>query len=333
MKSLSLLILIAASLASSGRAQQAASKKPGAKVVRLAKTTPALWRVTRTGKGYKPVYLFGSIHIGNKPMFPMPDYLLTPFKQSRYVAVELDTSKVTPKIQQTIKAYTLLPTGDSLTDWLSKPTYNALMSYARRLQMKGFERKQPWFVASQISLSRAGSLGFSPTYGVDVYFIDLAKKSNKPLLAIENWEDQLGVFGKMTRKEQDRYLAETIASHSVTRDSDPTLKLMWAWQGGHAEELWRQVSSEMTRIDDPAFTRRMLYDRNERMTNAVLPWLRLPYSTFVIVGSAHLLGPKGMLREIYRKGYTVERFNPRSKTWYDAFPRGKRQKRVHSAKR
>lgn len=318
---------------SAGAQSTAANKAAMGKVTQLARTTPALWRITTAGKGYKPVYLFGSIHIGNKAMFPMPDYLLTHFRQSRYLAVELDTSKVTPKIQKTIRSHTLLPKGESLDGWLSKSTYGALMSHARTYNMKGFEPKQPWFVASQISMSRAASLGFSPTLGVDVYFIDLAKKSGKPVLAIENWEDQLSVFGKMTKGEQDRYLAETIKSHSVTRENDPTLKLMWAWQGGHATDLWRQVDSELVRIDDPKFLQRMLHDRNELMLTAMKPWLRLPYSTFVIVGSAHLLGPKGLLRELYRKDYTVERINPRSKTWYDAFPRGKSQQRVQALRR
>lgn len=335
MNSLSFLLLLL--IPWQALAQKSPPKTPApqnrAKVTTLAKTTPALWRVTTAGKGYKPVYLFGSIHIGNKAMFPMPDYLLNPFRESRYLAVELDTSKVTPKIQKTIRSYTLLPKGESLKDWLSKSTYTQLMDYARRHKMTGFEPKQPWFVASQVSLDRAGSLGFSPQYGVDVYFIGEAKARNIPLLAIEDWEDQLGVFGKMSKKEQGRYLAETIKSHRVARDSDPTLKLMWAWQNGHSEDLWQQVSQEMARIDDPKFLQRMLYDRNDIMVKAVQPWLRLPYSTFVIVGSAHLLGPKGLLHQLYRKGHTIERINPRTKTWYDAFPRGKSEKRVHAANR
>lgn len=328
-------MLVASAMACLWTSGDALANRQGkATVTQIAKTTPALWRVAGKGKGHAQfVYLFGSIHIGNKAMFPMPSYVLMPFYQSRYLAVELNTTKVTRKIQQTIRNNTLLARGDSLKKWLSAPTYTALMAHARRTKMKGFKPKQPWFVASQISLERAGSLGFTPAYGVDVHLINLAKERKKPVLAMETWEDQLGVFAGMTRKEQDRYLMETLKSHGVARNSDPTLKLMWAWQNGHEKELWRQVTTEMTRINNPTFMSRMLYDRNDRMVKTLKPWLVQPYSTFVVVGSAHLLGHKGLLKQLYDQGYRVERINPKTRRWYNYFPRGKVQKRARAARR
>lgn len=297
-----------------------------------ARTTPALWRVkagrtarTTSGKLGKQqyVYLFGSIHIGNKPMYPLPHYVLNPFYDSRYLAVELDTRKVTPAIQRTIRKNTMLARGDSLKKWLRPASYTRLQNYAKANKLKGYSRKQPWFVASHISLNRAAKLGFSPANGVDVHLLGLAKQTKKPVLALESWQEQLSVFGKMTRREQDDYLQETLKSHSVARANDPTLKLMWAWQGGHEKDLWNQVSKEMARINNPRFMKRMLYDRNDRMVKAIKPWLKLPYSTFAVVGSAHMLGQNGILRQLHNQGLQVERVHPRTGQWNAYYPNSK----------
>lgn len=330
---LGLALLLLSSLATtSGQARSSGKTAKASELSASTRTTPALWRVkagrtarSTTGKQGKQqyVYLFGSIHIGNKTMYPLPYYVRNSFYDSRYLAVELDTRKITPAIQRTIRKNTMLARGDSLKKWLRPASYNRLQSYAKANKLKGYSRKQPWFVASHISLNRAAKLGFSPAKGVDVHLLGLAKQTKKPVLALESWQEQLGVFGKMTRQEQDSYLQETLKSHSVARTNDPTLKLMWAWQGGHENELWSQVSKEMARINNPRFMKRMLYDRNDRMVKAIKPWLKLPYSTFVVVGSAHMLGQNGILRQLHNQGLQVERVHPRTGKWNPYYPNSK----------
>jgi uncharacterized protein YbaP (TraB family) len=51
---------------------------------------------------------------------------------------------------------------------------------------------------------------------------------------------------------------------------------------------------------------RLINDRNRRMVERMLPWLR-EGSAFVAVGALHLAGPEGILRLLSDRGYRVTR--------------------------
>jgi uncharacterized protein YbaP (TraB family) len=51
----------------------------------------------------------------------------------------------------------------------------------------------------------------------------------------------------------------------------------------------------------------MIYQRNDEMTKKVDEMLKGKEKVFVVVGAAHLVGEKGVLKQLEAKGYKVER--------------------------
>jgi len=56
----------------------------------------------------------------------------------------------------------------------------------------------------------------------------------------------------------------------------------------------------------PGIEKAFLFDRNVGMADKSEKFLKENKKTFVIVGAAHLLGDKGVLETLKKKGYKVE---------------------------
>jgi uncharacterized protein YbaP (TraB family) len=78
-----------------------------------------------------------------------------------------------------------------------------------------------------------------------------------------------------------------------------------------AMELWRKgdvaafdaLLIAPTRKDYPELYRRVLVERNRRMTDAVERYLAGKGTVFVVVGSGHLIGADGIVRMLKARGH------------------------------
>ena len=62
--------------------------------------------------------------------------------------------------------------------------------------------------------------------------------------------------------------------------------------------------------ENPAYIKiyeKLFFERNIKMTNKILSYLKSSESYFVIVGAGHLIGEKGIVRLLEKKGYEVTR--------------------------
>ena len=50
--------------------------------------TPLMWRVTSPAG--QSIYLFGSIHVAEESIYPLPGFIMDAFDSSEYLAVEID---------------------------------------------------------------------------------------------------------------------------------------------------------------------------------------------------------------------------------------------------
>ena len=78
-----------------------------------------------------------------------------------------------------------------------------------------------------------------------------------------------------------------------------------AWIAGDTAALEALIADEFQ--DAPESRRRLLDDRNVRMTAGVESYLKGGETCFVVVGGAHLIGKGGVVSRLAAKGYTVKR--------------------------
>ena len=85
-------------------------------------------------------------------------------------------------------------------------------------------------------------------------------------------------------------------------------KMIKAWKEGDDKTLVEQMTQdEKTDPDAAKMNDLLIYQRNGGMAGKIDELLKGKEKAFVVVGAAHLMGEKGVLKQLEAKGYKVER--------------------------
>jgi len=125
----------------------------------------------------------------------------------------------------------------------------------------------------------------------------------KRVEALETAEQQIRAISEVPDREHARALEDVVTDPG--RASQILTNLKTAWIAGDTAALEALVADEFK--DAPESRRRLLDDRNTRMTAGVEDYLRGGETVFVVVGGAHLIGKQGVVSRLAAKGYTVKR--------------------------
>lgn len=267
-------------------------------------TRAFLWRVT---SGTSTAYLFGTIHVGKQSFYPLPQLVEEALDQSAKVVMEADisTSESTAEIDK-MMFYTA---PQSLDKNISKPLFDRLNAQLTRLNLppQGAKGMKPWVVGGFLSVNEFVRLGYEMNYGVDAYLIEEAKKRNKPLLELETQVAQLKVLNDMPAKLQETYLENAVYSLENGLYEKHIKNLVDAWQTGDAarlESVYTQMTKPLknaTEIDDI-----LLYSRHDAMVKKIEQFLATKETHFVVVGSLHMIGPRGLVALLKNRRHKVE---------------------------
>ncbi|MHB2016885.1 MAG: TraB/GumN family protein [Candidatus Xenobia bacterium] len=277
----------------------------------LAAQTPArlfMWKAT--GKG-AVVYLLGSVHLASPRLYPLPADMEKAFDQSSRLVVEADETKMD---QGTVTAMAL-STGmetppDTIESHLSPQTIAALHTYlqsgsgGQAGQM--IEMMKPWLAAVTISTQELQKHGFDPNQGIDRHFMQEATRSGKPIEQLESADFQLKLISGFSDKLQDEFLYSAL--DELPHLNDEFANMMSAWSSGNEQAMESVVFAEDRQHPEmTAFDTELIDNRNVSMDSKIeQQYMSRPGTTFVVVGSAHLIGPKGIVSLLQRHGYTVE---------------------------
>jgi uncharacterized protein len=265
-----------------------------------------LWKVTSPTN---TVYLFGSVHAGEKDFYPLPEEVERAFARCKALVLEVDVNRLDQAaLRRLLLDKATYPKGQNLWKHLSKETAASLKKYCARtgVPLAEVEWLRPWMVHLALYDVEMRALGLSEEHGVDRHFAARAKKAKLPVVGLETAEWQVNLLAGLSPELQEKLLALTIAG-SYTRDT--TLKLITAWKTGDV----RTTEEEALRApveEDPAFKEvieKIFDERNIAMARRVAGFLqkkREPY--FVVVGAGHLVGPRGIPRLLRARGYRVE---------------------------
>jgi uncharacterized protein YbaP (TraB family) len=262
-----------------------------------------LWKVQSEKS---TVYLLGSIHLLRKEDYPLIPEMESAFQNSDFLVVEANIQDQDKMDSQEIIAKAFYPPNDHLSEHVSPETYVLLKKEAAKLglPLEMINQQRPWFLSMALEAMEILKLGYDPRYGVDNYFLSKAA-GQKKILELEGLDEQVNLLSALSDREQELLLLLTLKN--LQNAAREVQELVQAWKSGDA----KAVEAIMTKSprEDPKLVpiyEKLINDRNRKMASKVEDYLKGNGSYFVVVGAGHLLGDKGIVETLRRKGYQVE---------------------------
>lgn len=263
-----------------------------------------MWEVESNGN---TVYLVGSMHIADESFYPLRPEFEEAFAEADYLGVEIDISKAADEEQQKlVLSLGSYQDGTTLKDHISSETYSKLGDVLKKngLESNALDAFKPWVVESTLASLKSTTAGYEASAGVDLYFIQKAIERKLPVIELESYQSQLGMFNDFSKETQEETLKATIENFDVLDNSVKEMAEMW--KTGNDEQLLELTNSFSTNEE---YNKAMLVDRNIGMADKIDGYLKNGKSEeyFIVVGAAHYLGDHGIVKLLEDKGYKVER--------------------------
>ncbi|MNC22559.1 TraB family protein [compost metagenome] len=275
-----------------------------------------VWKVTG---GKSPVYVLGSIHIGDISIYPLDNAIKKAYEGSSYLAVEADITQDAEGIQY-MGQKAVFSDGSTLDKHVSAETYKL---FAGKMEQAGiaadvYNTLKPWYAALLVQNLSLAEASYSANLGLDVYFLSEAAKTQKPVLQVEGIKFQVDMFDSFDAKLQEEFLLGTLTESEGGADGKDAAantqaqlmqSLLHYWSTGNAEEFGKLIGrSNEAEAGASEFTRIFWDERNKNMFSTVEKYLAdsAGHSYFVVVGAGHLYGDTGVLKELEKAGYTIE---------------------------
>lgn len=263
-----------------------------------------MWEVESNGN---TVYLVGSMHIADDSFYPLRPEFEEAFAEADYLGVEIDISKAADEEQQKlIMDLGMYQDGTTLKDHVSSETYAKLGGILKQsgMQPNALDAFKPWVAETTIGSLKAVKAGYEASAGIDLYFIQKAIERKVPILELESYESQLGMFDGFSKELQEKNLNIALDNFDVLDESVNQMAEMW--KTGNDEQLL-ELTNSMS--GDEEYNKAMLIDRNIGMADKIDGYLKNGKNEeyFIVVGSAHYLGEHGIVKLLKDKGYTVVR--------------------------
>lgn len=262
-----------------------------------------LWRVDSPTTC---IYLMGSIHVLRQDVYPLAPVIEEAFAASDVLVLEADAfAEPQEELQQTIMAYATYPDGQTLKSQLSEQNYLDLSSVLLEagIPSRSVQQYQPWYVTSMVDQVISSRLGLRPEYGIDFYFRSRAEQ--KEVKELESLETQLQLLSGFSDEEQ--VLMMLWAVEDLEHAAEEFDEMLQIWRHGDMQAMEEQLEKEFQ--EDPRFKpiwNTMVEKRNPAMADRIVTFMGTNKRHFVIVGAAHLVGSRGLIRLLRQRGYTVQ---------------------------
>lgn len=261
-----------------------------------------LWEVSEAGKS---LFLLGSIHYLRPENYPLNRAILDAFDASKQLVLEIDLNNTPAGAAQRLTLEkAMYRDGSSLAENVSEETYQLTARRAAELgiDMQVVRPMKPWFVALTMVAVKLQRMGLNPRLGVDHHLAERAKRDGKPTRGLETLEFQLGMFDRLSKREQESMLRET--ADEVERLDQKIDDIVKAWLKGDRDRLEGLLLAG--KRDYPELHQKIVVERNQRWLEEITKLLRQGSGAMVVVGAAHLVGREGVVEMLKARGFSVE---------------------------
>ena len=258
----------------------------------------SLWELH--GK-HNTVFLLGSIHVLRPGDYPLSPAVMQAYASSKSLVMEINLADMDlERLQAEMLASAMLPEGKSLPVVLGPKRYARAEALARDVgvELATFDQFAPWFAAEAISQLQLLQLGFQPTSGVEMYFLERARNDGKSIAGLETVHDQIVLFEGLSMDAQAEYLVSSLEqAHELPKQVDD---MVHAWQRGDTAWFDDQLKSELGR--DPVLYQSVLAARNRKWIPKIEALLNDDKNYLVIVGTGHLVGRNSVIDLLKKDG-------------------------------
>jgi uncharacterized protein YbaP (TraB family) len=288
---------------------QSSAYKPGAPVM--------MWKISSPNNS---AYLLGSVHLGDKSLYPLPPVIENAFAASSLLIVEVGSRNVAQmqsQVQQLIAEKGTYPLGDDLYNHITPETRAKLDAFLNHygypsLLIASF---RPWMAALTVSMLPLIKAGLNPNEGIDLYF--MKKAGVKRIEQLEDPAWQINLLADVSERTSDKLLISAIAQAEHSTETWTKLATFWTEGAGDKIDELTKTQDAADTTDEKVLSRRLREDRNPHMTDRLEKCLQSSESCFMIVGAAHAVGSEGIVKQLQARGYRVEQAvvqNPASVT-------------------
>ncbi len=268
-----------------------------------AAAATSLFVVTRSDQPERSLLLGGSIHLLRQADFPLPEEFTAALGQANQLVLESDVS---PEQQAQLGARMVtlsqLEGGKTLADLLSPAVWQRLSAFCQKAQLplEQLQQSKPFFLSMMLTVAHLQRLGFVP--GVDYYLDEQARKMGKPIGQLESAEEVLAMMKAMDGLKPDDIIKGTL--DDMERIEPMLASVLKAWREGEIGVIQKEMVAPMQE-QMPLLYKLVLVERNQRWLPQIERMFVSPGQEFVVVGSAHLTGPDGLISQLIARGYRV----------------------------
>jgi uncharacterized protein len=250
------------------------------------------------------VYVLGSVHFMKQDIYPLDKKIEDAFDKSAVLAVEANVNDVGNLDIGKFMESAFYQGDDTLEKHVSRDTYDLVRKNfaGSGILLDLVDRQKPWFLALTLSSVGLVQLGFDPTLGIDMHFLSKAE-GKKRIVELESVDYQINLLSGLSDSEQEAFLLGTMRELKTL--GQEVNELVRAWKSGDTQTLESLLAKSggegMSSINE-----KILYGRNRNMASKIEDYLRTKETCFVIIGAGHLVGDRGIIEILKRKGYAVE---------------------------
>lgn len=269
-------------------------------------SSPLFFEVTKNGSNAK-IYLLGSIHAADETAYPLPNTIIDAYNDSNSLAVEFDIIKYTQNIGKQISLMqNFMYDGDkTIRDDVDDQVYNKMKSILTEVSLYStlYDKYIPIIWSTLIDNATMLKSGLSEEYGIDMYFLNMAKENNKNILELESAEYQYKVLLNLSDELSLQLLKDSIDNYE---ESISELKWLYeAYKRGNRDELESIIFTSETDELTIEYNEALIDNRNIGMFKGLDKQFRKGETIFCMVGLAHIIGENGLVNIFKQNGYTV----------------------------
>ena len=262
-----------------------------------------LWKVT--GKGIKPSYVFGTIHMIAEKDFFWNKQMEKALKKTKKLVMEMDMSQ---QMAMAVQMMQLAPMkgGETLKDLVSEEDYALVKQYFLE-EAKSPQAKMTFGMAQGWQPMLLQSLLYMEMIDgpVKMYEMELTEKARKADMAfggLETVADQMAVFNSIPYKTQAEMLVEMVKNLKEGKGDENEFAQMVKYY--KAQDIDGMLDAMQGDLDEMGSQDALLDDRNKKWIPQIKEMSKTT-PTFYAVGAGHLGGENGVIRLLRKEGYKV----------------------------
>ncbi len=262
--------------------------------------------VWKAQKDKSVIYLGGTCHLLRESDYPLPPEFEQAYRASSILVFETDIGKMLePSTQQKLLTKARYADASTVDKHLSARTYGELKAYseANGIPLEALSQLRPSLLMVTLTVMKLNKLGFS-SLGVDRFFYELANRDKKVVEGLETVDEQIDYVVTMADGNEDEFVSYSLMEMKTLSQQFEILAN--AWRKGDAGKLDELMAAEL-KTRQPKLYKRLMTDRNRNWLPLIESYQKTLQTRFILVGVGHLVGTDGIIEDLKKKGYKVEK--------------------------